>query len=105
MEVVFPFHLRFSIHAHNNAGPKFGIRLLASSKCKVIKSLQDSFLPMFDDLLHIPTPWHNCILKLDTEEYFFVCKSEVVKKALAQGSHLGEWSKQDGCFIVTSKNR
>lgn len=29
VELMFPFHLRFSIHAHNNAGPKFGISLLS----------------------------------------------------------------------------
>jgi pyoverdine/dityrosine biosynthesis protein Dit1 len=29
---LFPFHIRLSIHAHNNSGPKFAIRLLPIEK-------------------------------------------------------------------------
>lgn len=101
---MFPFHLRLSIHAHDNAGPKFGVKLLASHNCKVIKSLEESNLPDFSDLLHIPTPWHNCVLKIPGKDFFFVTKSEVVKKALRAGSHIGEWNKSEGYFNISINN-
>jgi pyoverdine/dityrosine biosynthesis protein Dit1 len=41
----YPRAIRLSIHAHNNAGPKFGVRLLR-------------------DLKYCSTPWHNCVVQL-----------------------------------------
>ena len=41
----FPSAIRLSIHAHNNAGPKYAVRL-------------------FDDLPFCVTPWHNAVVRL-----------------------------------------
>ncbi|KAI5962374.1 DIT1 [Candida pseudojiufengensis] len=66
VELMFPFHLRFSIHAHNNSGPKYGISLLSQNgidEILPINNLKDHKLPpTTTDLLHIPTPWHNSIV-------------------------------------------
>ncbi|EDO14838.1 hypothetical protein Kpol_364p10 [Vanderwaltozyma polyspora DSM 70294] len=65
VELVFPHHLRLSIHAHTNQGPKFGIKVISQDQCKIVSSLEDEVEPTFEDLLHIPTPWHNCVVKYE----------------------------------------
>lgn len=95
VELVFPHHLRLSIHAHTNSGPKFGIKIISNSQCKTIKSLDCEEEPIFDDLLHIPTPWHNCVIKLEDTERFYLTKSKVVMDAISNGSYIGEWVKTD----------
>lgn len=54
VENLFPLHLRLSIHAHSNCGPKFAIRLLNFEK--ISSNL------VADKNLHIPTPWHNVVV-------------------------------------------
>lgn len=55
VELFFPLHIRVSIHAHDNSGPKYAIRLLPlnkmSSELVEIKNM------------HIPTPWHNVVVE------------------------------------------
>ncbi|CCE63302.1 hypothetical protein TPHA_0E02100 [Tetrapisispora phaffii CBS 4417] len=65
VELMFPHHLRFSIHAHNNAGPKYGIKVISREQCAIVKDLKNPEEPIFEDLLHIPTPWHNCIVSFE----------------------------------------
>ncbi|VVT56276.1 uncharacterized protein SAPINGB_P004928 [Magnusiomyces paraingens] len=89
--LVLPYHLRLSIHAHNNSGPKFGIRLLSHDKVRTVKSLSLEELQSSDDLLHIPTPWHNCVVDLEGKECYYVVKSKVVKDAMATQDYAGEW--------------
>lgn len=97
VELMYPFHLRLSIHAHNNSGPKFGVRMLSHKECKIIRSLKDSdATPVFDDLLHIPTPWHNCVIKIEDEkDYYFIGKSEVALRAISNGTYGGKWVAGD----------
>ncbi|CCH43697.1 Spore wall maturation protein DIT1 [Wickerhamomyces ciferrii] len=95
VELLFPFHLRLSIHAHTNAGPKYGIRLINTNECKIIKSLDSSDEPSFEDLLHIPTPWHNSIVKVEGHRYIYLTKSRVVLDAVNQGIYTSEWNKGD----------
>lgn len=96
VELMFPFHIRLSIHAHSNSGPKFGIRLLSRKDCKIIRSLnQNDSSPVFDDLLHIPTPWHNCVIKVAGDNMHYIGKSEVVLKAIENGTYGGEWVEGD----------
>lgn len=92
---MFPFHLRFSIHAHSNSGPKFGIKLLSNKYCKVIKTLSDPSVPIFDDLLHIPTPWHNAVIKINDDDTYYVAKSDVAIKAVEEGYYRGKWVEGD----------
>ncbi|CCK69554.1 Dit1p KNAG_0C04520 [Huiozyma naganishii CBS 8797] len=99
VELMFPRHLRISIHAHTNSGPKFGIKVISEDQCRIIKDLQDLMEPKFDDLLHIPTPWHNCVVEvIDTvvgcepRGRLYLTKTEVVKKAISSGKYTGEWN-------------
>lgn len=95
IELGLPKHIRLSIHAHSNAGPKFAVRLLAA------QSLDDS-LPnlakFFDDgdkanveaheqNLLIPTPWRHAIAEInhDAGPTMVVCEARMVTKALKGG--------------------
>ena len=66
---LFPLHVRLSIHAHNNSGPKFAIRLLPTDK--VSQSL------VSDKNLHIPTPWHNAVVEDLNGKWFLVKRYRV----------------------------
>ncbi|KAK4150285.1 Pyoverdine/dityrosine biosynthesis protein-domain-containing protein [Chaetomidium leptoderma] len=89
VEMLFPHHLRLSIHAkHNNAGPKFGIQLFDPTSVRVAASLApDGAVMTAVDLLHIPTPWHNCVVKLG--DRVIVTKSKTAKNAVASGTLAG----------------
>lgn len=89
--LLLPYHLRLSIHAHNNSGPKFGIRLLSHDKARTVKSLTLEELQSSDDLLHIPTPWHNCVVEIEGKDCYYVVKSAVVKSAIESHQFTGEW--------------
>lgn len=91
VELMFPHHLRLSIHAHNNAGPKYGVKLLAPGTSKIIKTLDSSDEPSFEDLLHIPTPWHNAVVTIEGHPFFYMTKSKTVLDAIAAGHYDGEW--------------
>lgn len=101
VELMFPHHMRISIHAHKNSGPKFGVKVIAQDQCSIVKDLNDIEEPTFEDLLHIPTPWHNCVVKVvsnnDTnKEQYYLTKSSVIKDALKEGTYKGEW--KETCF-------
>lgn len=105
VELIFPHHLRLSIHAHTNSGPKFGIKVISPEQCHTVKSLEDIEEPKFEDLLHIPTPWHNCVVKINGERYVLT-KASIVKEALDNGSYEGAWietnleSGEGGYFAI-----
>ncbi|KAI1771988.1 Pyoverdine/dityrosine biosynthesis protein-domain-containing protein [Hypoxylon cercidicola] len=81
VELLFPNHVRLSIHAHNNAGPKFGIQLFDPATVRAVESLSPNGNPMTSrDLLHIPTPWHNCVVKMAGSEIWYVTKAKVVRQ-------------------------
>ncbi|CAI4059172.1 Dit1p SKDI_04G6120 [Saccharomyces kudriavzevii IFO 1802] len=107
VELIFPHHLRISIHAHTNSGPKFGIKVISSEQCSIVSSLEDLDEPKFEDFLHIPTPWHNCVVKVeDDKEKYFLTKSKVIKDAIEKGSYDGEWKDtrfdigEGGHFVI-----
>lgn len=101
VELMFPLHLRLSIHAHTNSGPKYGIKLLSTDTIKVVKSLQECEEPDYDDLLHIPTPWHNSILKYEGEEKYFITRASVILEAFDLGTHKGYYNENVGCFYIS----
>lgn len=104
VELFFPFHLRLSIHAHTNAGPKFAISLLPKNICISIEDLSVQSAtnvmlnPIMDDLLHIPTPWHNAVLKVVGKNYYIVGKAEMLKTVIKESNLKGEWNEEDRCF-------
>lgn len=105
VELMFPFHLRFSIHAHNNAGPKFGISLLSKNgteKCLPIESIQDHKEPRCTNLLHIPTPWHNSIVKINDDETYYVIKAAKVNQDLETGYGSGGWDANSLHYIFST---
>lgn len=99
VELIFPHHVRISIHAHTNSGPKFGVKVISEDQCRIVRDLNELIEPTFEDLLHIPTPWHNCVVKVvykNSTECFFLTKHEVVRNAISSGKFLGHW--QDTCL-------
>lgn len=94
LELMFPFHIRLSIHAHKNNGPKFGIKLL--NNCKLLGlDISNS-----DQLLHIPTPWHNAIFQVGDERTIYV--SAVKNTEYFVKSYTGGWCDVQKCYIFTN---
>ncbi|CAI7614622.1 unnamed protein product [Penicillium pancosmium] len=97
VELFFPLHVRLSIHAHVNSGPKFGISLFDRSKTRVIDNLSDlsSIAKPSHDLLHIPTPWHNCVFQVSGSNFTYIAKSKLIHEARMSGLIRGHWVRQD----------
>lgn len=95
VELVFPFHLRLSIHAHTNAGPKYGIRMLNPEICRTVNHDQDEE----DKLLHIPTPWHNSVFKVSDENKMIVSNSKLAEIYDRDEKYTGGWNDDQRCFI------
>ncbi|AEO57217.1 hypothetical protein MYCTH_2117759 [Thermothelomyces thermophilus ATCC 42464] len=88
--MLFPNHVRLSIHAHDNAGPKFGIQLFDPSRVRAVQTLSaDGELMTSLDLLHIPTPWHNSVVQLAGSDVILVTKAKLARAALTSGSMTG----------------
>jgi pyoverdine/dityrosine biosynthesis protein Dit1 len=92
VEQIFPHFVRFSIHAHRNSGPKFGVKLLPSDRFKHLTSfseLDESDVLGVGDAeseqkhLHIPTPWHNSLLEIEGRRHSYICKAMVVRDELS----------------------
>lgn len=82
---------------HTNSGPKFGVRMFDKQLVKTVRSLEDcaeSEGPSCD-ILHIPTPWHNCIFQFAGSPTIYVAKSKIIKDALKAGLVDGGWV--EGC--------
>ncbi|KAK4184972.1 spore wall maturation protein DIT1 [Podospora australis] len=93
VELLFPNHIRLSIHAHNNAGPKFGIQMFDPTKVRAVSALSpNGELTTSLDLLHIPTPWHNCVVELEGSDVILVTKAKLARTALEKGSCMGSIS-------------
>ncbi|RYP77596.1 hypothetical protein DL769_003369 [Monosporascus sp. CRB-8-3] len=91
VELLFPYHVRLSIHAHDNAGPKFGIRLFGP-EVRALETLSFDAAEMTTfDLLHVPTPWHNCLVEVTGHPTLFMVKSKAVRDALSSGKFNGGW--------------
>lgn len=108
VELLFPHHVRLSIHAHTNCGPKFGIKVISPEQCLSVKSLENIEEPKFEDLLHIPTPWHNCVVKVYNQNRYFLTKSKVIKDALENAKYIGAWKETnlengEGGYYVISR--
>ena len=66
----------------------------------MINSLDENGTPDLSDLLHIPTPWHNCVLRIQGLKHYYVTKSEIIAKAIEIGSYKGTWDKEENCYII-----
>ena len=91
LEFLLPNFVRLSIHAHNNRGPKFGIRLFSKDKVKAIDSLSDrhELVPAYE--FQLPTPWHNSMIKVEGDSLLYLGKASIAHKAIEQGDFEGGW--------------
>lgn len=96
VDLIFPHHMRLSIHAHPNSGPKFGIKVISDEKCRMVKSLENNEKPIFEDFLHIPTPWHNTVVYISDDDQYYLTRSNVVHSAIKKGYYAGEWVPNNG---------
>ncbi|KAK3291774.1 pyoverdine/dityrosine biosynthesis protein [Chaetomium fimeti] len=121
VELFFPHAVRLSIHAHDNAGPKFGIRLFGLDVRAVeqLNGSDDGPEMRSVDLLHVPTPWHNCLALVVAGQgggdgggggggALVMTKSKVVRDALSEGALSGGWADEGhqgvaGCFRLQKK--
>lgn len=102
IEVLFPLHVRLSIHTHPNSGPKFGVNLLGRSDCRTAVSLAGDIPESSDDFRHIPTPWHNCVVKIAGREGWFMVKAKIVRQSVEDGDCTAEFIEgKDGCGSYT----
>lgn len=71
VQARFPAAIRFSIHPHDNSGPKFAISLLHPS-FRPPGEVGAAGSSAAGVNFHIPTPWHNVVLELPYGGYVFV---------------------------------
>ncbi|KAG5982287.1 hypothetical protein E4U55_002092 [Claviceps digitariae] len=90
VEILFPHHVRLSIHAHDNAGPKFGMQMLGKNIIPTDVLPPNGSNTNSCDKLHVPTPWHNCIVAIRGDANMYITKSNVALSALASGEYTGE---------------
>lgn len=92
---------------HDSSGPKFGIQMLGK------RVIPTDVLPPSGggvdccDKLHVPTPWHNCIVEIQGHADLYITKSAVARSALSTGEftgHLIELPDQ-GCYIYLKSGR
>ncbi|KAI1124423.1 Pyoverdine/dityrosine biosynthesis protein-domain-containing protein [Nemania abortiva] len=103
LELLFPNYIRLSIHAHNNRGPKFGVRLFPRNKVRAIDDIDGRHepVPMYD--FQIPTPWHNSIVKVEGDDIMYLTKASVARQAIAGGKYVGGWvdaGDEGGYFLL-----
>ncbi|KAG5916374.1 hypothetical protein E4U42_007686 [Claviceps africana] len=89
VQILFPHHVRLSIHAHDNAGPKFGIQMLGRDVVPTDVLPPNGSDSNSCDKLHVPTPWHNCIVEIRGDASLYITKSSVAHAALASGQYRG----------------
>ena len=94
VEGVLPRHVRLSIHAHDNAGPKFAVRVLPWSY-KAADKVDDLVLATAQNMtessrstLHIPTPWHNTLIQICDGRgghQSYICRARLAVDGLENG--------------------
>lgn len=99
-ELLLPNYVRLSIHAHNNAGPKFAIRLLPADKVRAIDNLESRHEPNPVYEFQLPTPWHNCMIKVEGDEFMYLARAQLARKALESPDYDGSWvDGPDGSYF------
>lgn len=103
LELLFPNYIRLSIHAHNNRGPKFGIRLFPRNRVRAIDDVDGRHepVPIYD--FQIPTPWHNSMINIEGDTMIYLAKACVAHQAFASGRYTGGWvenREEEGHFLL-----
>ncbi|KAL4967477.1 isocyanide synthase family protein [Aspergillus stella-maris] len=110
VELLFPHHIRLSIHAHNNSGPKFGIRLFPRGTVRPVQDNQSLLAiteapkPVYE--FQIPTPWHNSLIEVEGADMALLTRSGAAREAVASGLFGGGWidGPQGGYFAIHRVN-
>ncbi|KAK2589700.1 hypothetical protein QQS21_012625 [Conoideocrella luteorostrata] len=89
VQMLFPHHVRLSIHAHDNAGPKFGIQMLGRGVLPTDVLPPNGKDVQSCDKLHVPTPWHNCVVQIEGYSDLYITKSSVAHSALSSDEFTG----------------
>ncbi|KAJ8133284.1 hypothetical protein O1611_g338 [Lasiodiplodia mahajangana] len=93
LELLFPDFIRLSIHAHDNQGPKFGVRLFPRNRVRAIDDLDGRHEPVPLYNFQLPTPWHNCIVKVTGDDILYLVKASVARQAIDGGRYAGAWTE------------
>jgi hypothetical protein len=65
-----------------------------------IDDLENRLEPVAAYEFQIPTPWHNCMIKVEGDEFIYLARSAVAKKALASNNYTGSWiNGPDGSYF------
>lgn len=115
VELFLPRAIRLSIHQHNNQGPKFAINLLPKERFRKIEILKPDVLQLTTKIdqaeqskveeAHIPTPWHNVLVKVGSDETVYICEAGVVKDELADPQspydpNTSGWNEESGRYVL-----
>lgn len=99
-ELLLPNYVRLSIHAHNNAGPKFAVRLLPANKVRAIDCLETRTEPNPVYEYQLPTPWHNSMIKVEGDEFLYLARAQIARKALESPDYTGSFiNGPDGSYF------
>ncbi|KYK57098.1 Pyoverdine biosynthesis [Drechmeria coniospora] len=108
VEIIFPHHVRLSIHAYDLASlrmPSPEVHMLGKGVRAAKELLPDADLALFHDQLHVPTPWHNCIVDIEGHPTLYLTKSSVARAALSTGTFVGRWAGHSplmgACFSLS----
>lgn len=98
----------YSSYSHRNCGPKFGIRMFPSNAVRAIESFSTRQEPKTQDLLHTPTPWHNCIVEVEGDKMLYLTKLRAVSDAVQSQAFDARWvvdekAVVDGHFFLQRK--
>ncbi|KAL4912122.1 Pyoverdine/dityrosine biosynthesis protein-domain-containing protein [Aspergillus aurantiobrunneus] len=106
VELLFPHHIRLSIHAHTNSGPKFGIRLFPKGTVRPVQDMQSLLCATTESKpdyeFQIPTAWHNCLLEVEGSDTVLLTRSAIAREAIASGQFEGAWCEtaEGGYFAL-----
>lgn len=56
-----------------------------------------------EDLLHIPTPWHNSVVEMEGCDFLLVTKAKVATHAIACGAMGGEKVTEGGAYFMLTQ--
>ncbi|KAL1622674.1 dityrosine synthesis enzyme [Neofusicoccum ribis] len=107
VELLFPSHVRLSIHAHDNSGLKFAVRLLGPNTAIAVEDLETRDAQKSLDNYHTPTPWHNCLAYVEGESVPYLIKARAAYEANAKGYLQGSWTdnaEKGGYFALKPKS-
>ncbi|KAF2001466.1 hypothetical protein P154DRAFT_464448 [Amniculicola lignicola CBS 123094] len=105
VELLLPNYVRLSIHAHDNSGPKFAVRLLPKKLVRPIQSLDHRHEPVPAYEFQIPTPWHNAIIQVEGDDMMYLVRAEVAKNAIHGDKFKGSWvSGPNGSYFSLKRS-